>query len=88
MGAKVAICLFKPGVPPHRNIGTFWHGSTNAKNAKKVVRAKSLLRVFLALQPWLLVSLSLVCPHESAHSRGGGPYTKAPHSQSGLQDGI
>ena len=71
MAAKVAVCLPKPGVPPHRNLGTYWYGSMNAKNARKMVRAKSLLMVFLTLQHWLLVSLHLVCPPESAHSRGG-----------------
>ena len=73
MAAKVAFCLSKPGVPQHRNLETYWHGSIRAKMpARKVVRAKSLLRIFLALQPGLLVSLHLVCQPESALSRGGG----------------
>ena len=71
IAAKVAVCLSKPRVPPHRNLGTYWHGATNVQNARKLVRAK-FHRVFLTLQPWLLVSLCLVCPPESAHSRGGG----------------
>ena len=53
-----------------------------------VVRAKFLLRIFLAFQPRLFVSLHLVCHLSPLTPEEVGSLFKVPNSQPGLQNGM